>query len=249
MGEESIGHRGSYGRCIEGDSASEPEHTPMHFLSKIVDAAEDFRLGIRAGGTAKTNKPGAIRYATIRHDLIRDVLDRLSLLSDDEFVDIGCGKGRMLAIAARYPVGSILGIEYEPAHAAVAKSNVSRQAHPRLGVWQGAAEDFDYSKITVAYAFDPTDPDVMDVILTKIDRDRMNIQPGTRRSFRMAYVMENAAQLAIFARHSGFERYDGFTNSAGPRRQLVPVLRVAHRARKQHRKLPALRLFVVYRAS
>jgi hypothetical protein len=67
----------------------------MHFLSKIVNAFEDFHLGIRAGGIAKTNKPGTIRYATIRHDLIREVLDRLCLQSDDEFVDIGCGKGRV----------------------------------------------------------------------------------------------------------------------------------------------------------
>ena len=187
----------------------------MHFLSKISNAVEDFRLGIRAGGTAKTNKPGAVFYASISHNLIREVLDRLCLSLDDEFVDIGCGKGRVLAITAKYPVGSIVGIEYEPALAEIAKINVSRQAHPSIGVFQGAAEDFDYSKITVAYAFNPVEPDVLDIILAKIGRDRMNVPSGMRRPVRMVYVMESPAQHAIFASHSWLAQYEGFTNSAG----------------------------------
>jgi SAM-dependent methyltransferase len=187
----------------------------MHFISKITNAVEDFRLGIRAGGTAKTNKPGAVFYASISHNLIREVLDRLCLSRDDAFVDIGCGKGRVLAIAATYPVGSILGIEYEPTLAEIAKINVACQAHPRIGVFQGAAEDFDYSKITVAYAFNPVEPDVLDIILAKIDRDLVSAPSGMRRPFRMVYVMESPAQHAIFASHSWLERYDGFTNSAG----------------------------------
>ncbi|MCA6112514.1 class I SAM-dependent methyltransferase [Bradyrhizobium cenepequi] len=187
----------------------------MHLLSKIANAFEDFRLGIYAGGTAKTDKPGAVYYASIDHKLIREVLERLRLSEDDDFIDIGCGKGRVLAVSATYPVGSILGVEYEPALADIAKINVSRQAHPRINVCQGAAEDFDYSKITVAYAFNPVEADVLDLILSKIDRDRMNTHVSARRPFRMAYVMESPAQHAIFASHSWLDRYDGFTNSAG----------------------------------
>jgi Histone methylation protein DOT1 len=82
----------------------------MHLFSKIVNTVEDYRLGIRAGGTAQTNKPGAVYYASISHKLTREVLDRLELSADDEFVDIGCGKGRVLAISATYPVGTIIGV-------------------------------------------------------------------------------------------------------------------------------------------
>jgi SAM-dependent methyltransferase len=132
---------------------------------------------------------------------------------DDEFIDIGCGKGRVLAIAATYPGRSVLGVEYERALANlaklnIAKINVSRPVYAKMDVHQGAAEDFDYSNITVAYAYNPVEPDVLDVILAKIKRDRMN------RPFRMAYIMESPAQRAIFASHSWLERYDGFTNSA-----------------------------------
>jgi protein-L-isoaspartate O-methyltransferase len=187
----------------------------MRVFSKIANAVEDLRLGIRASGTAKTDKPGSIYYATINHSLIREILDRLHLSMDDEFIDIGCGKGRVLAIAATYPVGSIFGVEYEPALAYLAKVNVSRQAHGRISVSQGAAEDYDYSKITVAYAFNPVEPYVLDLILAKIDKDRVNIPVGMRRPFRMAYVMESPGHQAIFASHSWLERHDGFINSAG----------------------------------
>ena len=96
-----------------------------------------------------------------------------------------------------------------------ARINIARQEHPRISVWQGAAEDFDYSKITVAYAFNPAEPDVLDLILAKIDRDRTTTPTYRKRPFRMAYVMESREQRAIFASHSWLERYDNFTNSGG----------------------------------
>jgi hypothetical protein len=187
----------------------------MHLFSRIENTVEDYRLGIRAGGTAQTSKPGAVYYASISHKLTREVLDRLKLSADDAFIDIGCGKGRVLAISATYPVESIVGVEYEPALAKMARVNIARQDHPRISVWQGAAEDFDYSKITVAYAFNPVEPDVLDLILAKINQDRMNLAANRRRSFRMAYVMESLEQRAVFASHSWLDRYDSFTNSGG----------------------------------
>ena len=48
-------------------------------FTKIANAVADYRLGIRANGIGETNKPGAIRYATISHNLTREVLDRLHL--------------------------------------------------------------------------------------------------------------------------------------------------------------------------
>jgi len=45
---------------------------------------------------------------------------------DNEFIEVGCDKGRVLAVAATYPIGSILGIEYEHALADIAKSNMSK---------------------------------------------------------------------------------------------------------------------------
>ena len=181
-------------------------------FTKIANAVADYRLGIR-DGIRETNKPGAIYYATIRHNLIREVLDRLHLSTNDVFIDIGCGKGRVLAIANRsYPPQTLLGVEYEPALVEIAKRNV---AGSKIAILQGAAEHFDYSKITVAYAFNPVGPDVLQAILAKIERDRMSTPFGTRKSFRIAYVMEGAEWRAVFDGCEWLKRYDSFTNSAG----------------------------------
>jgi SAM-dependent methyltransferase len=186
--------------------------TRFPFISKIANAVEDYRLGIRTGGIINTDKPGAVHYASLDHSLTREVLDRLRLSMEDEFIDIGCGKGRVLAVAAAYPVKSIIGVEYEPALVNMAKLNMAKlniAKRIKISIYQGAAEDFEYSAITVAYAFNPVEPDILDPILAKIALDRM------KRPFRMAYVMESPAQRAIFASHSWLERYDGFTNTAG----------------------------------
>jgi SAM-dependent methyltransferase len=186
--------------------------TRFPFISKIANAVEDFRLGIRTGGILNTDKPGAVHYASLDHSLTREVLDRLRLSMEDEFIDIGCGKGRVLAVAAAYPVKSIIGVEYEPALVDMAKLNIAKlnvAKRIKISIYQGAAEDFDYSAITVAYAFNPVEPEYLNLILAKIRRDRMNTP------FRMACVMESPAQQAVFDSHLWLERYDGFTNSAG----------------------------------
>jgi len=164
---------------------------------------------------AKTSKPGSVYYASVSHALTREVLDRLALSMDDVFMDIGCGKGRVMAIASTYPVGTIVGVEYEAALAKLARINTARLEHPRVSVWQGAAEDFDYSRITAAYAFNPVEPEILDLILTKIDGARAALPSDRRRLFRIVYVMESPAQRAVFETRPWLDRYDSFTNADG----------------------------------
>jgi hypothetical protein len=121
----------------------------------------------------------------------------------DEFIDIGCGKGRVLAIASTYSVGTIVGVEYEPSLAKLARVNTARLEHPRISV----------SKITVAYAFNPVEPEILDLILAKIERDLA--ASSTAGAFRIVYVMESPAQRAVFEAHSWLQRYDSFTNADG----------------------------------
>ncbi len=46
------------------------------------------------------------------------------------FVDVGCGKGRALLLALRFPFRQALGIELSPALAAVAQANLEKFAAP-----------------------------------------------------------------------------------------------------------------------
>ncbi len=51
-----------------------------------------------------------------------------SVHAGDVFVDLGCGKGRVLIQAAAYPFARIIGVELDPNLAAVARRNVTKRA-------------------------------------------------------------------------------------------------------------------------
>ena len=87
----------------------------------------------------KKIKPDAQYWATgyygVAPSALHAALDRLNLdWRQFRFVDIGCGKGRAMLLALRYPFKGILGIELSPALADIARSNLaSFQAPWRQG--------------------------------------------------------------------------------------------------------------------
>ena len=51
-------------------------------------------------------------YATVPYRAIFRILTFLSLKPSDVFVDLGCGKGRVVCCAATYDIAEAIGIEY-----------------------------------------------------------------------------------------------------------------------------------------
>ncbi len=86
------------------------------------------------------------------------VLKDLDLSSDDSFVDIGCGKGRVIA----YLVGkgvpcSITGIEINPEVASVASRWTKR--YRNVEIVEGDAFGLDYNDYTVLFMYRPMESD------------------------------------------------------------------------------------------
>jgi len=82
-------------------------------------------VGLIAGarlGLAKTGGYGGIPPLIAEH-LLAKVIDRTTGF---DFLDMGCGKGRMLLIAARYPFARVIGVELNPALYTIACSNVEK---------------------------------------------------------------------------------------------------------------------------
>ncbi|HEY3519171.1 MAG TPA: class I SAM-dependent methyltransferase [Gammaproteobacteria bacterium] len=71
-------------------------------------------------------------YGGSQPSIVRAVLARLPVREQYAFVDLGCGKGRPLAVASEFPFRRIVGIEIAPELAAVARSNAAILAsrHP-----------------------------------------------------------------------------------------------------------------------
>ena len=86
------------------------------------------------------------------------VLKDLTLTPEDSFIDIGCGKGRVLAylISCGCPC-RITGVELNPSVAYVARSWASR--FPNVEIIEGNAMELDYNDYTVLFMYRPMESD------------------------------------------------------------------------------------------
>ena len=71
------------------------------------------------------NKKEACDYETLAIFSIKKILNNIEIDKKDIFVEVGCGKGRVLLIASRYNFNKIIGIEFSPELVDIARSNVS----------------------------------------------------------------------------------------------------------------------------
>ncbi len=109
-----------WGESLDGPSSTEPSSTEP------------------SSDNPSSNKPRsnesaywATGYYGISPSAFTAALARLELdWSRFTFVDVGCGKGRALLLALRFPFRRALGIELSPALAAVAQANLQRFAAP-----------------------------------------------------------------------------------------------------------------------
>jgi SAM-dependent methyltransferase len=87
-----------------------------------------------------------------------------------EFVDLGCGKGRVLFMAARFPFRKITGVEFSPELAEVATRNIetSTDEHQQCKNLEILCLDAAQYRIpeskTIIYLFNPFYPAIMEVV-------------------------------------------------------------------------------------
>lgn len=97
----------------------------------------DLRYGVDTGGliwgerlgSGESGEYWATGYYGISPSVFWQAMDRLELRwAEYTFVDVGCGKGRALMLALRYPFERVLGVELSPELAGVANENLDRLA-------------------------------------------------------------------------------------------------------------------------
>lgn len=80
---------------------------------------------VHAVSTPSLNVSHGHRYEASTEKTVRWVLANCGMsYSDTVFIDVGCGKGRVLILAAEYPFHRILGIEYSPELAQICRNNL-----------------------------------------------------------------------------------------------------------------------------
>jgi SAM-dependent methyltransferase len=103
-----------------------------------VSARFDRRAGVDTGGQISVDeldvpyeaRGGAFGFGSVPVRSLRAALRRLEVGGLDwTFIDLGCGKGRALLIAAEFEFSRLIGVEHSPTLAIVAQKNVEAAQH------------------------------------------------------------------------------------------------------------------------
>lgn len=94
------------------------------------------------------------------------------------FVDLGCGKGRVLMMTAALPFAQVLGVEYSPALSAIARRNLERYRGPHraeaVEVVTADASEFAYPDgDLVVFMYHPFDEVVMQRVIDALRRRQL----------------------------------------------------------------------------
>ena len=140
----------------------------------------DAELGTETGGTVPlfrlTIDSPNIRYG--RHytptpwQSVRNALDAIHEdTTGFTFVDLGCGKGRVLLLAAHYGFKTVIGVEFAHELVEIARSNCQHLENVEVFVEDAAGFRFPEGRLVV-YMFNPFGPPVLQAVIRNLATHR-----------------------------------------------------------------------------
>ena len=140
---------------------------PLRLLrSAVARATYERRLGgVQTDGAVLLEDlgqaaPERVEYRPSPWRELRNVLPASEVRPDDVFLDLGCGMGRVVLLAARHPMKRVIGVELTEELARIARENVDqareRLATPDTEIVQ--ADVLEYvvpDDVTIVYLYNP----------------------------------------------------------------------------------------------
>jgi hypothetical protein len=173
-------------------------------LNRISDRYRDARLDIQTVGAFSSPYPDACDYSYLSYHTYFAIFDRLNLQPTDVTLDIGSGKGRIVCIAATYPIKESIGVEIHPPLCQLARDNAARMRQRRssIRIVCQSALDFDYDEVTVIVMFHPFGEDTLRNVIKRWE-ESIQRKP---RPLRIAY--SNPILSRLLARESWLRLYE-----------------------------------------
>jgi len=148
-----------------------------------------------------------VHYETTSEAAIRLPLDSLGVdFGAYTFVDLGCGKGKPVLVAASYPFRRLVGVDISPACVAAARRNVAaygpeRIDPARVDLVLGDAQGFDFPpEPLVVYLYNPFPGAVLERVVARLE---VSLRERPRPC---ALIYVNPHALAAVAASELFER-------------------------------------------
>ncbi|MBP6431004.1 MAG: class I SAM-dependent methyltransferase [Ferruginibacter sp.] len=128
-------------------------------------------------------------YMPVSYDLLEDIFNQIKPKKLNHFLDIGCGKGRALCVAAHNGFKKVTGIDFSKELCAVAEKNLTQTkqqiAALQYKVYNNDAFYFDIpSDIDCIFLFNPFD----EVIMSGVVENILISLEETPRSLFVIYV-------------------------------------------------------------
>jgi SAM-dependent methyltransferase len=107
----------------------------------------------------------------------REVRDAVGFLGEDpgsfDFVDLGCGKGRVLLVAANLGFKQVIGVEFARELAEIANQNFTKMKVTNAAVVHADAAEYQFpDSDLVVYLYNPFLPQVMKKVVANLKRSR-----------------------------------------------------------------------------
>lgn len=183
---------------------------------RVEDRWFDARHGVRTGGIVE---PDDLDVTGLRAEQaegycgagVREFREAMALLPPDRggaFLDVGCGKGRVLLMAARLGFDRVAGIDISPALTATARANVDRR--PRGTPIEVECRDVRDLVLRgderVVFLYNPFRADLVAVLVEEIAR---SLREHPRPLFVLygnpqhRHVVDGVAELVPYAEYEG----------------------------------------------
>ena len=119
------------------------------------------------------SKRDRVFYAPSPWYVLPRELRYLEVTDRDVFVDFGCGKGRVVHQAAKWPFRRVIGLEISPALAEIARANLAARSHQHrcqnVEIVVGDAAEYHIpDDLTIGYLFHPFGGQTLDAMLRAI---------------------------------------------------------------------------------
>ena len=156
------------------------------YFERFAEESRERRLGIATKGDVPghelSDDPACHCYQVVNYPSLDAVFAHRPIDSNrDVFIDYGCGKGRAVVVAATHPFRRVIGVEFAPTLAELARTNVVA-ATPHLKcndveiVTENAMSYVVPDDVNVLFLFNPFSKHVMDAVLQRI-HESLSRQP------------------------------------------------------------------------
>jgi SAM-dependent methyltransferase len=113
-------------------------------------------------------------YMPVSYDVLYEFFDKVNLKTFKHFLDIGCGKGRAMCIAASYGVGKISGVELSKDLYNDARKNLNiienKYPNAEFDIYNNDAFYFEIDDdVDCIFMFNPFDEVIMSAVMENIE--------------------------------------------------------------------------------